>query len=618
MLGDREMKRGGLGISGTVSALLTILLLVTGFAVSTGLLSAIYSAQSEVLRKAVNVGEAVSERLQAFVYEDVRTNRTLLTIRNVGSTGSEVEYLMAVGYDGNVLKEVRLAETVRLGTQQAYTTYLSKLLGSEFDNYTDVRSRMAVLYLKTVKGGVFGSAYMAPPSVMTAAYATSTTTLSSTQTSTETAIFPTGETTITSWTATVIVSNPDRWPVYAYAGAAFMRNMPTSVSHNGWSGSLDVGMAGFPSWGWQPGLKAADQNGQVRDVTPSDIRLPKYVACANKNNERSFTAWTGATRTNLLLVSFSALGPKYLVSYYDEISRIFFGSWYGYQSPPNIRAVPVCGREEFIPYGMTMRIIGPTTAVFPTSTTAVTTTTYTYTSSYRSTAPWTYCPTYECWTFTTTRWFTTTITTTITRTTHYYGTWSAGRSTDAKDNQVFTFPNKIYAVTDMYFGEPWSGGGWYYYRIAYKLAYVKVVNYWNTTEILAYTDGSSTLYVKADRPLGIAAVYVFDGVSETRPPPPPPPRPCTEIRANPVCPSPDSEGKVTTTSPLFYEVPCGTPSGPTTITGTTTDPGNCNGFVGSSPGVVTKNDVTQCPKDGNQITCTLTSPDQFVIWDCNH
>jgi hypothetical protein len=156
-----------------------------------------------VLRKAVNVGEAVSERLQAFVYEDVKTNRTLLTIRNVGSTGSEVEYLMAVGYDGNMLKEVRLAETVRLGTQQAYTTYLSKLLGSEFDNYTDVKPRMAVLYLKTVKGGVFGSAYMAPPSVMTAAYATSTTTLSSTQTSTEPVSFWTGETTLTSWTATV-------------------------------------------------------------------------------------------------------------------------------------------------------------------------------------------------------------------------------------------------------------------------------------------------------------------------------------------------------------------------------------------------------------------------------
>jgi hypothetical protein len=207
------MKKGRLGVSGTVSALLTVLLLVAGFAVSTGLLSAIYSAQSEVLRKAVNVGEAISERLQAFVYEDVKTNKTLLTIRNVGSTGSEVEYLMAVGYDGNVLKEVRLAETLRLGTQQAYTTYLSKLLGSEFDNYTDVKPRMAVLYLKTVKGGVFGSTYMAPPSVMTAAYATSTTTIRTTETSTEQLIVPSYETTLTSWTATVVINNPDHWPV---------------------------------------------------------------------------------------------------------------------------------------------------------------------------------------------------------------------------------------------------------------------------------------------------------------------------------------------------------------------------------------------------------------------
>jgi len=587
------VKKSSLGVSGMVSALLTILLLVAGFAVSTGLLSAIYSAQSEVLRKAVNVGEAVSERLQAFVYEDVKTNRTLLTIRNVGSTGSEVEYLMAVGYDGNMLKEVRLAETVRLGTQQAYTTYLSKLLGSEFDNYTDVRSRVAVLYFKTVKGGVFGSAYMAPPSVMTAAYATSTTTLSSTQTSTETAIFPTGETTITSWTATVIVSNPDRWPVYAYAGVAFMRNMPTSVNNNGWSGSLDVGMAGFPSWGWQPGLKATDQNGQVKDVTPSDIRLPKYVACANKNRDRSFTAWTGATRTNLLLVSFSALGPKYLVSYYDEIAQIFLGSWYGYQSPPNIGAVPVCGREEFIPYGMTMRIIGPTTAVFPTSTTTITTTS-TYTNWY-----WRYTST--------TTWTTTSI---------YYGTLSAGRSTDVKDNQVFTFPRRIYAVTDMYF-ENNRSRGWYYYTIAYKLAYVKVVNYWNTTQILAYTDGSSTLYVRADRPLGIAAVYVFDSVSETRPPPPPSPGPCVEIRANPYCVADDAEGKVDVQSPPYYEVPCGSPYG-TTITATTNDE-NCQGFITNVPsGPVTVDQTTPCDKNGNTLSCELTDPSQRVIWDCDH
>jgi hypothetical protein len=618
------MKRDDLGVGGTVSALLMVLLLVTGFAVSTGLLSAIYSAQSEVLRKAVNVGEAVSERLQAFVYEDVRTNRTFLTIRNVGSTGSEVEYLMAVGYDGNVLKEVRLAETVRLGTQQAYTTYLSKLLGSEFDNYTDVRSRVAVLYLKTVKGGVFGSAYMAPPSVMTAAYATSTTTLSSTQTSTEPVSFWTGETTLTSWTATVIVSNPDHWPVYAYVGAAFMRNMPTSVSNNGWSGSLDVGMAGFPSWGWQPGLKATNQNGQVRDVTPSDIRLPKYVACSNKNSPTSFTAWTGPTRTNLLQVSFSALGPRYLVSYYDEIPL----------NPPNIGAIPVCGREEFIPYGMTMRIIGPTTAVFPTSTTtSITTSTSTYV--YDASQVGTYCGWYDPWSgvcgwyVTYTVWYRITTATTITSTStsHYYGTLSVGRSTDVKDNQVFTFPNKIYAVTDMYFSSGWNEA-WYYYRIAYKLAYVKVVNYWNTTETLAYTDGSSTLYVRADRPLGIAAVYVFDDVSQTippPPPPPPPPRPCTELKVNPYCTSPDAEGKVDVETPLLEEVPCGSfgengENYRATIVATTNDE-DCNGFITTTPkywGPVPVDETTPCIKDGNKRICELTHPLQRVIWDCDH
>jgi hypothetical protein len=600
-----------------------------------------------VLRKAVNVGEAVSERLQAFVYEDVRTNRTLLTVRNVGSVGSEVEYLMAVGYDGNVLKEVRLNDTIKLGTQQAYTTYLSNLLGNEFNNYTDVRSRMAVLYLKTFKGGVFGSAYMAPPSVMTAAYATSTTTLSSTETSTEPVTFWTGETTITTWTATVIVSNPDRWPVNAYVGVAFMRNMPTSVDYNGWTGSLDVGMGdssspregsgdtGFPSWGWQPGLKATDQNGQVRDVTPSDIRLPKYVACANKNSGSSFTAWTGAVRTMLVLASFSDLGPKYLVKRYSELSP----------NTPNIGGVPLCGYEVFIPYGVTMRLIRPTTAVFPTSTFVTTTNTpSTYTTRYTTTTTATITTT------TTSRWWsertwrvttmTYTITTTRTLTTQHatttgipatitttqYGTLSAGRFTDVKDNQVFTFPGRIYAVTDVYYTSDWNRG-WYYYMIAYKLAYIKVVNYWNTTETLAYTDGSSsTLYVRADRPLGIAAVYVFDGVSETRPPPPPPPpppRPCVEIKVNPYCTSPDAEGKVDVETPLFELVPCGSLGANgenyrATITATTNDE-NCNGFITNVPnGPVPVDQTTPCDKNGNTISCELTHPLQHVIWDCDH
>jgi hypothetical protein len=217
-----------------------------------------------VLRKAINVGEAVSERLQAFVYEDVRTNRTMLTVRNVGSVGSEVEYLMAVGYDGNVLKEVRLNDTIKLGTQQVYTTHLSNLLGNEFNNYTDVRSRMAVLYLKTVKGGVFGSAYMAPPSVMTAAYATSTTTISTTETVIQEFYVQTGATAITTWEATVIIDNPMHWPVETYVGVAFPRHFEVSGEIAG----LGLGwhyMSGFPAWGLEPGFYATDRQNQLRE-----------------------------------------------------------------------------------------------------------------------------------------------------------------------------------------------------------------------------------------------------------------------------------------------------------------------------------------------------------------
>jgi hypothetical protein len=427
--------------------------------------------------------------------------------------------------------------------------------------------------------------------------------------------------------------------VNAYVGVAFMRNMPTSVDYNGWTGSLDVGMGDFPSWGWQPGLKATDQNGQVRDVTPSDIRLPKYVACANKNDNsgRSFTAWKGAMRTMLVLVSFSELGPKYLVKRYSELSP----------NTPNIGGVPICGYEVFIPYGVTMRLIRPTTAVFPTSTfvtttntpstyttrytttttATITTTTYYWvwttitTTDYFRTYTWTgYVPTTVTYTRTTTMTLTTRHATTtgipVTTTTIHYGTLSASRSTDVKDNQVFTFPGRIYAVSDVYYESNWNRG-WYYYKIAYKLAYIKVVNYWNTAETLAYTDGSSTLYVRADRPLGIAAVYVFDGVSETRPPPPPPPGPCVEIRANPYCVADDAEGKVDVESPPFYQVPCGSPYG-TTITATTNDE-NCKGFITNVPsGPVTVDQTTPCNKNGNTLSCELTDPSQRVIWDCDH
>jgi hypothetical protein len=543
-----------------------------------------------VLRKAVNVGEAVSERLQAFVYEDVKTNKTLLTIRNVGSTGSEVEYLMAVGYDGNVLKEVRLAETIRLGTQQAYTTYLSKLLGSEFDNYTDVKPRMAVLYLKTVKGGVFGSAYIAPPSVMTAAYATSTTTISTTETSTEQLIVPSYETTITSWTATVVISNPDHWPVDTYVGVAFMRQQPTSISF-GWSGGghgtctvnwaswLTPGMTGFPAWGLQPNLIAVDQNDNLRTVSLNDILLPKYVAAIIKNSG-SYSGWclySGSASWKPVLwgvgvARFTRLGPTYI-------------------------AAP--DGEKFEPRMMMPRLIFSTSYQ-----------TY-YTTSYqvgRSCDPWTR----RCWYYTNTYTIPTATSTFIS-------------TSDIRDNQSATFPYKIVFETaarvDRYeCWDPWDCTQrvwrtyWLYYRTYYRLSYIKVVDMWNTTNVIAYatpsTTGDVTIQVKADRPLGIAAMYIYDSTQVTPPPPAPPPPPPGPPGKNVYGPALCLDKSALNENIRYIlelkEVPEGSPPPDSYEVTFYMPPGsNCKGYVVPGSGTYDANQLTPCPRNGDTVTCTV-------------
>jgi hypothetical protein len=547
-----------------------------------------------VLRKAVNVGEAVSERLQAFVYEDVKTNKTLLTIRNVGSTGSEVEYLMAVGYDGNVLKEVRLAETIRLGTQQAYTTYLSKLLGSEFDNYTDVKPRMAVLYLKTVKGGVFGSAYIAPPSVMTAAYATSTTTISTTETSTEQLIVPSYETTITSWTATVVISNPDHWPVDTYVGAAFMRQQPTSISF-GWSGGghgtctvnwanwLTPGMTGFPAWGLQPNLIAVDQNDNLRTVSLNDIFLPKYVATIIRNSG-SYTGWclySGSASWKPVLMGvgvarFTRLGPTYI-------------------------AAP--DGEKFEPRMMMPRLIFST--IFQTY---YSTSTSVYrTCSFNRSSGGLVCEYYQ-----TTRTIPT-ATSTFTST------------NDVRDNQNATFPYKIVfetaAKVDRYEClTPWDcyeriwRTYWLYYRTYYRLSYIKVVDMWNTTNVIAYatpsTTGDVTIQVKADRPLGIAAMYIYDSTQVTppppAPPPPPPEPPGKNVYGPALCLDKSAENKGVRYILELKEVPEGSPPPDSYKVTFYMPPGsNCQGYIVPGSGTYDASQLTACTRDGDTVTCTV-------------
>jgi len=552
LIGDKRMKRSNLGVGGTVSALLTILLLVAGFAVSTGLLSAIYSAQSEVLRKAVNVGEAVSERLQAFVYEDVRTNRTMLTVRNVGSVGSEVEYLMAVGYDGNVLKEVRLNDTIKLGTQQAYTTYLSNLLGNEFNNYTDVRSRMAVLYLKTVKGGVFGSAYMAPPSVMTAAYATSTTTISTTETTTQQLYVETGATAITSWEATVIIDNPMHWPVEAYVGVAFPRHFQLERDGVYLHGYNQHYMSGFPTWGFEPGLKAKNRDDLLVNVTAGDIYLPRGVVCT-----LVFRYWSLVWEPNSPFVyRYSRLGPTYFMV--DETGQ--GGCTEGFE-PRMPMPRMIIATQTYMLYDRS-GIPPEADCSGPFSDNSIHCSLYYPGYGYR-------------------RWWI-----------YPYTTITQIATTDLMDRQYATFPARVSSFVR------WSPsyGVWAYVAHHYKLAYIKAVSLFNTTEVLAYVRGNetSTIHIRADRPIGLAAVYAYDSTDIYIPPPPPPPvsGECYEHEVVYLCATgPEVSGTITGAR---RTVPCGQGGQPMEVTINCGE--GCRAWVApSGPGNYRTSQLQECP-----------------------
>ena len=651
------MNRRRMGVSGTVSALLTVLLLVSGFAVSTGLLSAVYVSQAEVMRKAVNMGEAVSERLQAFVYEDVQSNRTLLTVRNVGSTGSEVEYLMAVGYGGEVLREVRPGETLRLGVQQAITLPLADLLGPEFDNYTQVRSVMATLYLKTVKGGVFGSGYMAPPSVVTAAYATSTTTVTTEETKTETLSIETGTWTVTTWTATVIIDNPDHWPVEAYVGVAF-------------ADTFDIARAiqsdGFPDWGLQEGLKAKKKlrflnREVVENVTSADqIRIPRYVTCwkyASGLLRTPLPAGIAGWGVSSPVAKLSRLGPTY-------IQLFSSGEYHGR---------PLCSEEGemFQPAGMVPRyhlievkfphtymehvwtdevyghtrvhINYPRTTTIVTSwrerithhtTISTTTTYYTVVTTVPGDPPVTFS-----------RPFTTTVrnvfrgeavvsastVVTATRNSFYkiYGTGTATGTVsivvpattittlegDYRDMQPVTFPGLMKADFRFY-----RDDRWWHVREEYQLAYIKAVNLWNTTEVLAFLDTSQgeggTIELKVDRPVGLAAVYIFDRVVEHLPPPPPPPRfseHCVEWVD--ICPTYGYGTRMGMVTPWMKTVPCDQRTGRMTVQ-FQCPPGNnnCGAWIAPGAGTYTEDEVQACPKDPSTgiVTCDVPSGSTII------
>jgi hypothetical protein len=188
---------------------------------------------------------------------------------------------------------------------------------------------------------------------------------------------------------------------------------------------------------------------------------------------------------------------------------------------------------------------------------------------------------------------------------------------EVRDAQVATFPRTLVAKRDYigcYSTRCVLSG--YYVRNYFDLAYIKVVDLWNTTNVLAYVDGrnSNTVALRVDRPIGIAAVYVYSGTEARLPPPPPPPirgRPGCIERVN-ICPTYGYGTDIIQTSPSKEVGPLdsGICDGTVTVTFKCTDPSDetCNVWVAPSPGTYSDTDprVSPCPKapDGT-ITCTV-------------
>jgi hypothetical protein len=364
-------------------------------------------------------------------------------------------------------------------------------------------------------------------------------------------------------------------------------------------------MEGVPEWALQPGLQAVDQYGRIRTVSERDLLLPKHVAVPISRSgsiprpdllpgsvcrySSGFRWWPVLFEVGGV-VRFSRLGPTYIAT-------------------PD-------GGERFEPRMMMPRLIFSTI----------------YQTYYSTTSMFTRsCDTIRLWDCS---YVWTTITTPI-------STRSATRTTDIRDNQYATFPYRLEAKTTGNFKriecDPY-GCRWVtylvHYIIYYRLVYIKVVNMWNVTNILAYhtpeNPEDTTIRVKADGPLGIAAIYVYDSSDVTPLPSPPrprgigrpPPEDCIAYVSVNVCISEDVGDKITPTKTSeTLDVKCkdGVPKDyRMNAEFTTSNPDDCDAFIAPSPGVYQKNEVQQCDKEGNKITCKNVPPGKTIILDCDH
>jgi len=159
----------------------------------------------------------------------------------------------------------------------------------------------------------------------------------------------------------------------------------------------------------------------------------------------------------------------------------------------------------------------------------------------------------------------------------------------------------------------------YYIFDYYRLAYIKAVDMWNTSNVLAFknTGEGRVLNVKIDRPTGLAAVYVYDRTVVSLPPPPNPPEPAKAcINTVNICKSNDVGTQVVHESGggLWQ---CADNPGGTNVVFRTSNPNDCDAFIAPGAGTYSENQLPACPKNGNTITCTA-NPGQTIITDCNH
>jgi hypothetical protein len=189
---------------------------------------------------------------------------------------------------------------------------------------------------------------------------------------------------------------------------------------------------------------------------------------------------------------------------------------------------------------------------------------------------------------------------------------------DSRDMQRITFPGGIYAEVRRCQNErdPNNCPGWWYVRDIYKLAYIKVVDLWNTTNVLAFKTDANDFVVKVDRPIGIAAVYTYDRSEEKLPPPPPPETPWEPgcLEAVNICGSFDSDKVVRTSSTKeAHTLSSGQCDGQVTVTfEKKTDDPNCGAWIAPAPGAYSQSQLQSCPENNGQITCTAPSGSTII------